>query len=187
MEFHQYRSGLHYYDTEHDQITNGNKNSKNTKILTKVIDYSFLKTIADNKRFFTRRKIDEADQSLRLCKILGRPSYTKYIKVLDRHLIQNCLVSAEHAKRALFIYGPDISILKEKRVQSKTEYVTNFHPVSIPKQIIGFHNNTTLCCGHLFVQGISFFTPVIYGQSWSYPCRFGFLFSNVIQHFFLLV
>jgi hypothetical protein len=23
--------------------------------------------------------------------------------------------------------------------------------------------------------------PVIHGQSWSYPCRFGFLISNVMQ------
>jgi hypothetical protein len=114
-------------------------------------------TVAENKKLFTRRDIDNADATRALyCKI-GRPSESDFLTILSKNLIRNCPVTVDDAKRASIIYGPDLAAIKGKMTRSATApHVPTFQAVPIPAHIATHHRNLTLCMDFFFVQGMAF-------------------------------
>jgi hypothetical protein len=123
MVFSKFASGLYYHDTAKILNTNSTINA-----------YTLLNTIANNKTLFTRREIEGADKARTLYQQLGRPSERFFQKVLSQRLINNCPVTADNAKRALAIYGPDLATLKGKTTRQNGEHITSqaLHPSRCP-------------------------------------------------------
>jgi hypothetical protein len=74
--------------------------------------YTMLSTVAEQKKFFSRRKVQAADDAKTLYRKIGRPDEAKFQSILSQNLIRNCPITPRDAKRALLIYGPDIAVLK---------------------------------------------------------------------------
>ena len=145
MKFQEYRTGLYYFDASASKITN-----------TSVADYFFVQTVSSNRRMFHRREIEGADKARDLYTKLGRPSQQHFEYILANSLITNCPVTADDAKRALIIYGPDPATLKGKMTKHKGQHVPTFSPVSVPQFVLDHHKRITICEDFFFVQGIPF-------------------------------
>jgi hypothetical protein len=72
-------------------------------------------------------------------------------------VIRNCPVTADDARRALTIYGPDIAALKGKTTKTDmSPRVPTFEAVTLPAHVVEHHRNVTLCVDFFFVQGHCF-------------------------------
>ena len=72
MKFMEYTSGLYYYDVAQND----------TK--TTVTDYSFVITVAGNKKRFHRRDIEGADRARDLYRKIGRMSQKEFEHILSQ-------------------------------------------------------------------------------------------------------
>jgi hypothetical protein len=142
MKFTEYVTGLYYFDAANQPTTN--------------TGYTFVTTVAGNKKRFHRREIEGADRARELYGKIGRPSYQHFEHILKHNLIRNCPVTVDDAKRAQIIYGPDIAALKGKSTRSEAHHVPTFIPTSIPAPILEDHQDVTLCMDFFFVQGLPF-------------------------------
>jgi hypothetical protein len=77
---------------------------------------------------FHRREIEGADKARDLYVKLGRPSQQRFEYLLANHLINNCPVTADDARRALLIYGPDHATLKGENDETRRTTRTDCHP-----------------------------------------------------------
>ena len=98
-----------FTDTEDDSDTNSLNDTNSV-----VTPYSFLATVSNNKKQYTKRDVDKADEACRLYRLLRRPSEASFIRMLTTGSLLNCPVTPFEAKRALAIYGPDVAALKGK-------------------------------------------------------------------------
>ena len=133
MKFKNYKNGLYYYDA----TTNNSKPS--------VTSYSFLSTVRDNKTNFTRREIEEAERARVLMWNIGRLSQSDFEHTLGHSLIRNCPVTLADAKRALFIWGPDLGSIKGKMVHKTPLHMPDTALVPLPMNITIHHQAVTLC------------------------------------------
>ena len=123
--------------------------------------YTMVSTVAEHKKMFSPRAIKAADAARALYRRIGRPSKADFQRILRNNLIRNCPVTPDDAKRALIIYGPDISALKGKTVKSTAEArAPTFVAVPLPAPIMEHHRNVTLCLDFFFVQGLAFFHTI---------------------------
>ncbi len=137
MKFKEYKSGLYYLDTAASQTQSN---------LTRTgQDYLFLNTVAANKGTYTRREIEGADKARELYAKLGRPSQQHFEYILANNLINNCPVTADDAKRAITIYGPDTATLKGKMTKHNGQHVPTFTPIQVPQFLLAHHKNITIC------------------------------------------
>ena len=118
--------------------------------------YLLINTVSEQKQHFTRHEIDGADQARDLfCKI-GRPGYFHFTQLLHTKAIQNCPVTNEDLKKALFIYEPDVAALKGRTTRQAPTHVEAQPPIPIPDPIRWFHQKVTLCVYFFYVQGMAF-------------------------------
>jgi hypothetical protein len=126
-----------------------------------VTAYTMVSTVAEQKRLFSRREVKSADAARELYRKIGRPNQAEFVDILQRHLIRDCPVTADDAKRALIIYGPDIAVLKGKSTRSAAApRAPTFVAKVIPAPILEHHRHVTLCADFFFVQGIPFFHTI---------------------------
>ena len=118
---------------------------------------TMLSTVRDQKQLFTPRDVSKADDARRLYRLLGRPSEAEFLKLLSSHAILNCPVTADDARRAAVIYGPDVATLKGKTTRlGEATRVHCFEPVPVPPHIHQHYGTVVLCVDFFFVQGIAF-------------------------------
>jgi len=110
MRFVEHSIGLYVHEVDLYSSISNNK-LVNTNYL-----YSFLQTVEDNERQFTKRQLKQAQESRILYAKIGRPSHTKFLKTLHNNFICKYSVTVEDAKIALHIYGPDKATIKGKTV-----------------------------------------------------------------------
>jgi hypothetical protein len=128
---------------------------------TAVKMYTLLQTVAGQKKLFNKRQIDAADEARRIYRIAGRPSEEDFEWYLRENFIRNSPITADDAKRATAIYGPDVAALKGKtRRGADAPHVPSFKAIPIPAPILLHHRDVTLCSDFLFVQGIPFFHTI---------------------------
>ena len=149
MIFLEYHSGLYFHDTLAPHCTSNQSSAT-------ITNYTLVNTVAKNKSLFTRREIKGADQARELYRKIGYPSEKFFQNILSRNLIHNCPITAEDAKQALAIYGPDLATLKGKTTQRSTEHIPGTIPSTLPDYILEFHRDVTLCMDVFFVQGQRF-------------------------------
>jgi hypothetical protein len=135
MKFSEYKNGLHY----HDAAVAAPKTN-----VAPVIDYSFVNTVAADKKIFTRREIEGANKARALSKKIGRPSQQQFEKVLIKNRIRNCPATVDDAKRALIIYGPDVAALKGHTTKGLSKHVPTFNLVQLPDSILQHHRDVCM-------------------------------------------
>jgi hypothetical protein len=151
MEFTEHETGLYVFDSASSDNSNSNQFSA----------YTLVSTVANNKKMFTKREIENADAARALYRKIGRPSEADFFTLLSKNMIRNCPVTIDDAKRARIIYGPDLAAIKGKTTRSAAAaHVRTFEAVPIPSHITEHHRNLTLCIDFFFVQGITFLHSV---------------------------
>jgi hypothetical protein len=115
MIFKMHWSGLHFYDPRRSE-------------------FSFLVTVEDNMKLFTKRQIMGAEKACSLYAGLAYPSLADYKWILKSNQIHKCPVSYEDADAAEKIWGPSIAALKGKTTRKSPELVVS-DIVAIPTEI----------------------------------------------------
>ena len=150
MSFKELENGLYVHAVADNFFTNGN-----TKVNT-VVNYSCLNTIADREVEFTPRQVDDARKAIFLYRRIGRPSLRAYYNILENNLIRDCPVTSADAKRAQYIYGVDIAVLKGKTRRTKPMSVPTRDLVPLPNHVLKWHSKVTLCVDLVFVNQMTF-------------------------------
>ena len=156
MKFIEYESSLYYYDAD-------NNNSKNNKHSNAMVTnaYLFLNTVKANKLKYTQIEIDGADRARALYRKLGHPSEYFLQHILRNNFVRNCPVTVDDAKRAINIYGPEITTIRGKTTKQQNSAVPNYQPTLIPAPILLQYKNVRLfidifwVCGNPYLHSIS--------------------------------
>ena len=146
MTFSEHPSGLFVFD------------SNTTK--SPVTAYTLVSTVAAQKKLFTPRQIQAADDARALYRKLGRPSEDAFQRILRNNLLHNCPITPTDASRALTIYGKDVPFLKGTTTQIiAAPHVPTFTAVPLPPPVMEHHLNVTLCTDFFTSSAFLFFTP----------------------------
>ena len=136
MVFRMHSSGLHYYDPQREE-------------------FSFVVTVDDNMKNYNKRQIQAADKAKTFYACLAFPSAPDYKWILQSNQVEECPVTAEDAKIAEKIWGPNIAALKGKTTRSKPEHITT-DIVEIPVKIRTLHRLVMISIDIFFVNKIPF-------------------------------
>ena len=142
-------NGLFHHDT--NGSTPGSAKDSNV-----VAPYSFLSTVRDHEAQFTKRELRGAQLARALYRKLGRPSERDFYVLLEKGLISNCPITPVDARRATYIYGPDLASLKGKTTRRHPKAVLTPPVLPVPADVLAHHRNVTLCADVFFVQGAPF-------------------------------
>lgn len=134
MLFKTHKSGLHYY------------NPKRTEL-------SFVVTVEDTMKPFTKRQVAAAELAHNLHAGLAYPSTTDYKWILKSNQIQECPVTYEDAGVAEKIWGPSVPSLKTTR---RTLEPVKSDMVEIPTSIREINRLVRMSIDVFFVNNISF-------------------------------
>ena len=83
-----------------------------------------------------QREIERANQALALYRIIGRPSERKYYDILAGNHIINCPITVEGAKRAFYIYRPDVATLRGKMTGTTPRILSSYIPIKLPADLL---------------------------------------------------
>jgi hypothetical protein len=145
MTFVEHDSGLYVFMS----------NSSDT-----ITGYTLVSSVGAHKRMLTQREFRDADAARDLYRKIGRPSEVELQSILRRNLIRNCPVTADNARRALIIYGPDIAALKGRTTKtSPAPLVPTFAAVPIPAPNC-YTTVISRCASIFFVQDHAFFHTI---------------------------
>jgi hypothetical protein len=148
--FAEHESGLYLWDGSTQYNTQSNTSST-------VIAYTLLQTVAENKKKFTKRQVELADESRKLYHMLGRPGLARFYECLNGNYIINCPITVDDAKRAQEIYGTDVAFLKGKTTaKPPTEHLPSYEAVALPDEILSLHPKVTLCCDLFYILDLGF-------------------------------
>jgi len=125
--------------------------------------YSFLTTISQLEKQFTRRQVQEARAARALYINLGRPSKNQFKQIIQSNSILGSPVTIGHVMRAEYIYGHDVATLKGKTVRSQPNHVESYDISPVPTFVRTHHNNVTLCVDLFFINGMAFFHTISRG------------------------
>ena len=137
MQFRMHESGLHYFDPRDES-------------------FSFVNTVSENKKNFTKRQIQRAEVARALYAKLSYPSMKDYKWVIRSNQIKDCPVTVQDIDVATKIYGKDIAALKGKTTRRKPSPVARDF-VKVPKELLKLHKEVFLTADIFFVNKIPFF------------------------------
>lgn len=98
MIFRMHSSGLHFYDPNREE-------------------FSFVVTVDDNMKMFSKRQIVGAEKARNLHGGLAFPSETDFKWILKSNQVQECHVTTEDAGVAQKVWGTNVALLKGKTMQ----------------------------------------------------------------------
>jgi hypothetical protein len=154
LRFKEHESGLYLHDTTEGK-SSYQQATPNTN--EEINGYSYLQTVADNKKGFTKRQITAADNARQLYRKLGRPGAARFLEIVRNNFIINCPITLDDVTRAEQIYGKDVAFLKGKTTASPAnDHVPNQPPICLPPDILSNHGKVTLCCDLFYVLGLPF-------------------------------
>ncbi len=136
MIFRLCSSGLHCYDPQREE-------------------FSFVVTVEENMLSYNKWQIQAADKAKTFYACLAFPSAPDYKWILQSSQVKECPVTAEDAKIAEKIWGPNIAALKGKTTRTKPEHVMTVI-VEIPVEIRTLHRLVMMSIDVFFVNKIPF-------------------------------
>jgi hypothetical protein len=101
MEFKMHSCGLHYYEPTDK-------------------DFTFINTVDDNKKAFSKRQLKGAELARTLYATLGYPSIKDFKWVIQSNQIKDCPVTVQDVVTAHQIWGKNIAALKGKTTRHKS-------------------------------------------------------------------
>jgi hypothetical protein len=155
--YEEHPSVLYLHDSTKPVVPYSKHNDSSEHNDSTTTGYSYLQTVADNKKLFTKRQIEGADKSRQLYRMIGRPGADRFMDIIRNNLIINCPITIDDVARAQRIYGKDVAFLKGKTTASPAkDYVPEQPPICLPRDILDNHSKVTLCCDIFFVLGLPF-------------------------------
>ena len=121
---------------------------------------SFIQTVADNKRLFTRREVALADDARALCHNIGARTPAFFENLLANGYIKNTTLTVDDSQRAQHIYGKDTRYIKGHQTKPNPIQVPTTNILPLPPYILQFHRNVSLCIDFLFFNKIPFFHTI---------------------------
>jgi len=118
-----------------------------------IISYlTYFTTVEENKNNFTKREIEGANRARRLYWHINMPGNDYFLHLVEPNFFRNSPVTPDDVKRAIAIYGPDITFLKGRSVRKRPMLIQTIQTVAIPKTIKEHHSNVIVSIDHLIVQ-----------------------------------
>jgi predicted lactoylglutathione lyase len=145
-------------------LTNGRRSSHYACDMTQT-DHSFVTTVADNMRQYTKREVNQAKSARELMARLGHSSSQATIDMLDAGLT-NCDITKQDVRNADAIFGLSIPSLRGKTHKHAS---TSASPVIAPRvtqvqQILAvdifFVKKLPFLLGELVPLGLALCTPI---------------------------
>ena len=144
MKFTRCSSGLYFYDT------------RGSDTILPRLPYSLLTTVRANKEFFSPREIERADKARLLQSQLAWPSTSDFKTYVRDNLLLNCPITIEDISRAEAIYGPQVPILRGKKVRRSLNEFTSMPRIFVPPDIIKHHPTDEIDLHFFFVNSNPF-------------------------------
>ena len=144
MKFTRRNMNLYAYDTA-SQVVNSTIKCAQA--------YSMLNIVDSNKSHFSRRQLEGAKKAQSLYHRMGRPSETTFYRIISENTLKNCPVTIEDAKRAFYIFGPSASAVRGTTTRKKPLHIPEYHPISLPPELLEMLKNIQLNVDIFFVQG----------------------------------
>ncbi|GAX15524.1 hypothetical protein FisN_6Hu141 [Fistulifera solaris] len=152
MRFEEHDCGLYVFKPNNNQS---------------VSAYSFVLTVEETKKLFTKRQVELADEAQRLYKILNRPGHAAFEDYLRNNRIHNSPVTVDDARRAVTIYGPDVPKLKGTTTAGPPPaHVPDQVRLAVPMSILLHHDHVTLAVDYVFVNKIPFLVTISRNIGW---------------------
>ncbi len=139
MVFDMYPCGLHIY---YPEKTDGK--------------YSFVQTVADNMKLFTKRQIEGALKTRHLYETLAYPSNAYFEAVLQVGSIGGCTITVDYAKIAHKISGASVSKLKGSTVRETGQRKPQSF-VKVPQELLQLQQKVCIGIDIFFVNWHIFF------------------------------
>ena len=116
-------------------------------------------TVANQKKQFSRRDINRAEQAKRLQESLMYPSTKALLHMIDNNLITNCDVTRRDIRLALEIFGVNPNIVKGKMTRRQPGHVHEYVS-AVPPEILKNYRNVTLGIDVYHVNGVKFLRSI---------------------------
>jgi Zinc knuckle len=123
------------------------------------IAVQFLNTVAENKKFFTKKQVEGAERARKLYHVIGFPSLKDYIHLIQTNMIKDCEVTVEDVRNAQKIFGTDIYALKGKTTRRPARAVVNDY-VEIPRELIEAQQGVILHADVMWIDQVPFVTTI---------------------------
>ena len=120
-----------------------------------VEPYTFVQSVATNKRFLTNNEMADADKALYYQELLGWPSMSVFKEYIKNNLIQNCDVTVDDIARSKQIYGKAVPEIKGKMRRVGPVSHTDVQRVPLPVPLKG--RTLHLFVDIMYVNKIAFF------------------------------
>ena len=121
---------------------------RNREVPRNDVDVTMIQTVEENKKYYTKRQLDDANKARELYHILGAPSTPAFKSMIRMNQIKDCPVTIDHINIADKIYGTDVSTLKGKSTRKSPPRLLP-DVVDVPKEL--YMRNQEL---HLYIDGM---------------------------------
>ena len=122
--------------------------------------FSFLNTVKENKKQFTKRQVQRADRAMQLYETMGPGSMRDFQTVIQMNGIKNCPMVQDDIKVMQKIYGDhNVFALKGKatRTKPKTVIMDSFE---VPQELKFDNRDVELCIDIMCMQGMPFLVTI---------------------------
>ena len=131
MHFRMHESGLHYYNPDEY--------------------FTFINTLADNKRYYSKRQIKAAERASDIYGTFTYTSVADYIWDIQSNQINDCPVIVQEIYVAITIWGKECCALKGHTTRKKIIPVTE-DLIQAPKELIKLHRDIIMTVDILFMN-----------------------------------
>jgi hypothetical protein len=126
---------------------------------TTAMQFQFMNTLEENKKFFTPRQFERAKLARDLFHSLGCPSLKNLKGVIRMNMIRDNPVTTKDVDLAESIFGPDIGTVKGKMTRSRPTPVNDQH-IEIPEEMISLHEDVTLAIDGITINSLKFLSTI---------------------------
>lgn len=113
-------------------------------------------TVKNNMQHFTKKDINKAIEARRTQQIIGWPSQSSYLKIIEKNHLNNTDITCDDVLRAEYIFGTPVPLLKGKMTRPPSTPSYNLKKVNIPLPILQHHKNIDLFVDFMYVNGLPF-------------------------------
>jgi hypothetical protein len=97
--------------------------------------FTNVKTVHENYKGYTKRKILKAKEVQRAQGLIGNPSESNFKGMVRGNMIRNCPIISNNVTNACAIFGPDLASIRGKTVwQTPAPVVADF--VEVPRLLV---------------------------------------------------
>ncbi len=120
---------------------------------------AFVDTVEGNKKGFSARDIERADEARKFQHVMGSPPLRNLKYFIRQGLVDNCPVTTKDLDIAEKIYGPDVSTLKGRSTRSKPKPIVD-DTIEVPPEILDNNQRLELCMDIMFINKMPFMTAI---------------------------